>query len=420
MIAEPAAPETRIAPRYGPFFILLVLYFGFSDGLGYYLRNEYGLASPHILMLPFLLPLLLYGCFRYAPHSLSAASTDIFLVGVSAAAWAIVQLAVRDEIYILGYGQLVFFVICMLLTRRLFEFADRGLVERVAGAALFIHYLQCVLIIVAVVAWHVFDVNLNPLEFLQQVDFAENQGFRASGLAREPAWAALALGATYMIVHYLMPERRPMALLAFVVAAILANSGTAFVIGVVFASTFLLEKRSPTLWIAASAVAIAAAALLVYSQYGRILLFLDGSDPSTNMRLASAGVAWQVVVDSFPVGTGYGNFRLFGIYGAEFDNFIDLDRISFYKSDILLLNIVSELGLAGMALVWLLYRVFRVRGHQLSVFMFLILMFLFGTVIVPPILLVVAMSGLLHARDRAFEDASSSSQATFAPETAKG
>jgi hypothetical protein len=420
MIAARVSPGSELIPRYAPVFILFMVYFGFGDGLGYYLRDEYGLASPHIMMLPFLLPLLLYGCFRHAPQALAPASTDIFLFGIAAAVWAIVQLAVRDGIYILGYGQLVFFVICMLLTRRLFESADRGLVERIAGAALFIHYLQCVLIIVAVAAWHAFGINLNPLDFLEQGEVQAVYGFRASGLAREPAWAAIALAATYTTIHYLMPGRRPMALLAFVVASILANSGTAFVIGIVFASTFFLEKRSAALWVAAAIIASMAAGALVYSQYDRILLILGGSDGSTNMRLASAGVAWQVVVDSFPFGVGYGNFRLFGIYGAEFDNFIDAEQISYYKSDILLLNLVSELGAAGAALVWLLYRLFRVRGHLLPTFIFLVLMVLFGTIVVPPILLVVAVCGLLQARADAEAASASHSRAAFGPEPVEG
>jgi hypothetical protein len=139
---------------------------------------------------------------------------------------------------------------------------------------------------------------------------------------------------------------------------------------------------------------------MTYLQWDRIGIVLQGADPSFNMRFASAKVALDVIYQSFPIGTGYGNFRLFGVYGAEFDNFINIEFISRYKSDILFLNIFSELGIAGIIFIAMFYRSMAVAGYFLLTVVFLVILFLFGTIIVPPLILVAAVSGLVAGRTR--------------------
>src|SRR3546814_16821576 len=82
------------------------------------------------------------------------------------------------------------------------------------------------------------------------------------------------------------------------------------------------------------------------------------------MHIDSASVALEVIDDSFPLGVGYGNFRDHAEYSSEFAAYIDLLAAPEYKSDIALLNLVSEFGFLGLVMIGLLL-VLYARGRHL-------------------------------------------------------
>lgn len=407
----PSTPSTGpftgqpLRPRFSPTLFVLTLVVCFSEGFGYFLRDAYNLPSPHLFGIPIFIIALGIFYFRSSGFQLQRQINISLFFVLLATLWLFIQLMLRDTAYVLGYGQTILFIVMLYLTRQLFaQFPGRPDQERLLsntlGTAIVLHYVQIVSIVTVAVVWHATGISLNLLEFLIQPDFTANYGFRAAGISREPAWAAIGLASTYIVIHYLSPERRTGALCGYILAAWLISSGTAYLFGILFGIIYMLERRSGLLFIAGGIFALLAVSLLTYLQWERIGEILQGVDPSMNMRFASAQVALNVVYDSFPIGTGYGNFRLFGVYGAEFDNFINLELISRYKSDILLLNIFSELGIAGIAFIAMVYRAIAVKNYIAPIVVFLIILFLFGTIIVPPLILIAATSGILAGRER--------------------
>tara|TARA_R110002110_G_scaffold163573_2_gene363463 strand:+ start:61 stop:1368 length:1308 start_codon:yes stop_codon:yes gene_type:complete len=400
-----AFTQQPLRPHYSPLLIALTFLVCFSEGFGYFLREAYNVPSPHLLGIPLFFAALGVFYFRNPGFGIQKQFSASLHFILFATLWLFVQLAVRDEFYILGYGQTVLFIVMLFVTRLLFEqMLDRPEEERflqnILGTALALHVIQIVSIVLVALAWHIGGVSLNLLEFLSQPVVSDQYGFRASGISREPAWAAIGLASTYLVIHYLAPERRTGALCGYILAAWLINSGTAYLFGILFGLMYMAGRRSSLMFIVGGIFALLAVALMTYLQWDRIGEILQGADPSMNMRFASTKVALEVVYESFPIGTGYGNFRLFGVYGAEFDNFINLDLIKRYKSDILLLNIISELGIAGVVFLGMFYRSIIVRTYIAPIVFLLGILFLFGTIIVPPLILVVATTGLLAAREK--------------------
>ena len=377
----------------------------FSEGFGYFLRDTYNLPSPHLLGIPTFGMALVIFYYKIRNFQIQQQINISLFFVIFATFWLFLQLAVRDTAHVLGYGQAVLFIVMLYWTRKLFEQIpgrrdEERLLGKTLGTALVLHYVQIGAIVFIAVAWHATGISFNLLEFLSQPVISENYGFRSSGISREPAWAAVGLASTYLIIHYLAPERRTSALVGFILAAWLINSGTAYLFGVVFGAMYVFRQRSNMLILLGGVFALIAIGLMTYLQWDRIGVVLQGADPSFNMRYASAKVGLEVIYDSFPIGTGYGNYRLFGVYGAEFDSFINLELISFYKSDILFLNILSELGIVGILFIAAFYHAIRVRGRFIPTIIFLIILFLFGTIIVPPLILIAATSGLLAGRER--------------------
>lgn len=400
-----AFTQQPLRPSYSPTLIALTFLVCFSEGFGYFLRDAYNFPSPHLIGIPIFFMALAGFYFRNPGLKIQKpAGASLYFI-LFATLWLFIQLAVRDKFYILGYGQTVLFIIMLYVARVSFEQAlDDRTKDRfhrnILGTALALHYVQIISIVVVALVWHATGTSLNLLEFMSQPTINETYGFRATGISREPGWAAIGLASTYMVIHYLAPERRAKALCGFILAAWLINSGTAYLFGTVFGAMFMLERRSSTLFITGGIFAVLAISLMTYIQWDRIGTVLQGSDPSFNMRFASARVALDVMYESFPIGTGYGNFRLFGVYGAEFDNYINLELVKRYKSDILLLNIFSELGVAGLGFIAMIYRAIFTKNAIAPVAVLLVVFFLFGTVIVPPLILVAVTAGLLSARER--------------------
>ncbi len=375
--------------------VLLFLIVGFGDGLGYYLRNEFGLPSPHLLMLP-ILGLSLFLAYEASPElSLRQALESIFIPIAICVGWMILQLSISGQIYFLGFGQLVLFLILVSLVRRLFEAVPRRITEGFLGAVFVIHYVQCSYIILAAVFWNILDVNINLLNFLGPLESSEVYGIRYAGLSREPAWAAYSIASSYLAIHYFRPASQFRALIAFVIAAILINSGTGYFLVISFAAAYWFKRYPAGSWVKSSFIGLGALFLLTYLQWDRLVSVVSGLDSSLLMRRASMRVAFQVIADSFPLGTGYGNFRSYGVYGAEFDTYINLAQAAYYKSDVLSLNLVAELGLLGFAFLAWIVRIFWVRGFVFPMLMGLTLLILFGTALVPAVVAIAAITGLL-------------------------
>lgn len=284
-LAQSSGPITqqRLHPRYSPTLIILTFLVCFSDGFGYFLRNTYGLPSPHLIGIPVFFAALAIFHFRNPELGCRKQATGSLCFLLFAMLWLFLQLIVRDKLYVLGYGQLVLFIIMLYATRLFFEqLRDSRKEERfrqnVLGTALVLHYLQVLSIIVVAVVWHATGISLNPLDFMSQPPINEFYGFRSSGLSREPSWAAIGLASTYMVIHYLSPQRRAVALCGFVLAAWFINSGTAYLFGIVFVALYMLDRRSISLFILGGTFAVITFGLMTYIQWDRIGIVLGGGE----------------------------------------------------------------------------------------------------------------------------------------------
>jgi len=262
------------------------------------------------------------------------------------------------------------------------------------------HYTMAGYIVMVYLVWLAIGRDLSITGVITGIQSPLNDyyGFRPAGLSQEPAWAAFALAASYTAIHVLEPRHAMRAFIALVVAMVTVRSGTAFLfVGMLVVAPALEQRwRVPRgqFFLLASVGVVLMFSLLST----RLSIVAGGGDGSTMMRLSSAGVAWNVVVDALPLGVGYGNFQRYATYTGSLAEFAA--AASSYKSDILILNLLAELGVAGAVLyVWMASVLARAR-HLLVWVYFIGLTFLSGTLLMPSIMVVAAVVGLAERERR--------------------
>jgi hypothetical protein len=384
----------------------VILLVGFGDGIAYRIRDMTGVASPWLFLFPLLIgALLLYWTFggrSLQPGYLLGAvlCAGFMMIGL------MLHLFLHGEVYIVGYLQLTLFVVMLIVVQGVFADAPQWLAGAFPRALAFAHYFLCGYVLLAFASWHLLgsDLSIPHLMVPQAPDLdigglIESRPFRPSGFSVEPAWAAMALAASYTGLHCLMPAERDRAFLALAVAAVALQSPTLILFAGVVAVVYTARGRES--FARAGIVVLAAVAMvfLVYSARERLVDIFTGVDPSALMRLSSTSVAWQVIEHSFPLGVGYGNFRHFAEYGPGWNHYINLAEAQYYKSDSLFLNYAAELGIWGVALLLSIFWNFTRGTHLLPAVFVVVLLALSGTLLMPSVLVMAAIVGLLQRRD---------------------
>jgi hypothetical protein len=265
-----------------------------------------------------------------------------------------------------------------------------------------VHYVVCGYIVVSWLALRRMDLDIS-ISYHDLNDLADKASTRISGLHREPAWAGVAVATSYLAVLFHRPQRMLPAQIAFLAAVAATASGTGLILAAAFVGHQISTTRSASLTMRIGLLAgLVAMTLAIFG--GRIAQILDSTDASAQMRLESVTVAVKIIEESFPTGTGFGNYRNV----ADFDEdlwrgFINLEEAEYYKSDVLALNLIAELGLLGCVLIVVLIRNFRHRQGLLTMAVFALVLLASGTLIMPYLLVLAAVAGLEIARVRAPE-----------------
>lgn len=239
------------------------------------------------------------------------------------------------------------------------------------------------------------DVSL----FISDIDnlsgFAVN---RTSGLHREPSWAGYALASSYLGVFVTRSHRMLMPQLTFLLAIAVTGAGTGLIMAAFFMGhQILISKRGSFATRLAFLGAVGLLLAVVFS--GRISDVVNLTDPSSRMRLESTIVAAEVIAETFPVGTGFGNYQDYAIFDPTiWSGLLDISEATYYKSDIVILNFIAELGFLGVILSIIFIYNFVNKGNLLIVIMVIVMMLTSGTVIQPAYFILAAIVGLERAR----------------------
>jgi len=379
--------------------VLAWLLVGYSDGVISNLMEETQISGYLVFLIPVV---VLYLAGLFVTHRLRVSERLIkrqILIAALFVFAGLVQAIAIGSFHLDGFAQLFAMVALILLFTDLF--ADNGELLRpgFAKAMIWVHWIICGYLVLAWFAMRVWEVDISL--FIRDVsELGETAASRTSGLHREPAWVAYAVATGYLAVHYTRQTRLLPFQIAFLAAVTAAAAGSGLVIAALFIGHQIVTTRNVSATVKAGLIAgLALMTVVVFG--GRIAEVLDNSDPSTRMRTESAIVAVEVIEQTFPIGTGYGNYREV----ADFDEdlwrgFIDLEEAEFYKSDILVLNLVAELGIAGCLLVVLLLRNFWVRGSFLIFALTAVMMLTAGTLVMPFYLVLAATAGLEISRRR--------------------
>jgi len=378
----------------------LLLAFACSDGAATAIQVTRGWTSPYPLMVPLVLAAiaLLIADTGRIPARLVVGGLALGLFAIMS---LLFQLTVAVALNLAGLGQFWIVFLCLFAVQDLVRHAPAAQMEALRRGVLILHYGTVAYLVVTIAIWYAFrfDISVYPIVSGVQPVVRDYYGFRPSGVSREAAWAAFLLMATFMAVATTSPRDRVRAYVAFVVGTVILASATALAF-VVLAGLMLAIDRGQLRRIPVLVIASAPAlALLGWVLQDRILRILSGNDPSGRMRRDSALVAWDVIQRSFPEGTGYGNFRAFAYYGSQFSNYINLATISYYKSDIPVLNLLAEFGLFALVIVGALMLLFA-RGARLLFWGYLAFILLLGSLLLPANLVVIVAIGIAERERR--------------------
>lgn len=381
------------------FVVVAWLLIGFSDGAILYLMEMTEVNGYLVYLLPVV---SIYLVTLFALRGVALSAHALRRQGMIAALFSAIFLfhgATVGSFYIEGFAQL--FVMVGLITLFTDLYADNAaqLEEEFGAAMTVVHYIVCGYIVLSWLALHLFDLDIS-VSYSNFHDLTHLANGRTSGLHREPAWAGIAAATTYVAVQFHRPARMLFPQVAFLAAVAASASGSALLLAGIFLVYQLTISRAVNVTVRAGVAAVLALmALSVFNT--RINAVLTNSDPSTAMRIESAIIAQEVIAETFPTGTGIGNFTEYARLDEDvWRSFINLDDIDFYKSDVLVLNLIAELGIFGcILLAWLFMNVYACRSvHVLSVFG--VLVFMSGSLIMPYHLVLASVAGLEIARMR--------------------
>lgn len=364
--------------------VFLLLTVALLDGVFVGAQRRLGLPTPYVLIVPpALLVVVLLRPRVPVPVVLeSLAATAIGLT------LSLVYLNFRFG-DVLGLAQLTVVSVLLLLLRG--AELDRFTIERVSIVCY--RYLHAALLFqcAQLIAWTFWRLDLSPTALLNtgaggpDSGALELYGFRATAFSVEPVWLMMAEAAALGWLERFSPDRSGRAVLILGASAILARSLTG--VGMFTVGTAVLSLRRG--WITPSRVLLSAlvASALMFMFSARAASLFSGGDPSTNQRLTTAGVALDLIAESFPSGTGYGEFTDRADWPSDAGLYYGGAVPPGTKSDVLVLNLIAELGLPGLGIVLWLFGRFGVPGGVGSAPFFAALMLGSGSLLVPSVFL---------------------------------
>jgi hypothetical protein len=370
---------------------------GYSDGLVYLLISLTEITGYIVYIAPFIAAYVLHLIIFHKIYiSFSIFLKQLLFFGFSEIL-LFFQFFTVGEIYIAGYAQIMVMIALILFIADFFKTNEAALRLKFGQAILIIHYVICVY---ALAAWFVrWATSVDISLFISDIDsltgFAAN---RTSGLHREPSWAGYALASSYLGVLITRPHRMLVPQILYLLAIAATGAGVGLVLASFFiAHQVLISKRGNLLTRLGFLGGLALLLLFVFS--GRIGDVLNQRDPSSEMRLESTIVAAEVIAETFPVGTGFGNYQDYAVFDPNIWNrLIDISEATYYKSDILILNFIAELGFFGILLSFIFVSSFTSRCNLLVFLVIIVMLLTSGTVIQPTYFVLAAIIGLERGR----------------------
>lgn len=393
-------PARQLQKNYGLMFLMSVvcwLWISFADGPIFFIMSATSTSGYLLYVMPvfaiFLLCLILFKDGRIS----AGAMVQQGLVLAAFVAAGIVQRIHSGGFEITGYLQLyATFALCFLISQFYQDNAAK-LGAQFANSIVWIHYFLCAYCILAWVGLNFIDINIEIRDASTSISGSIFGFSRTSGFHRESAWAGQAMAATFLISYYLRPSKILPVTVLFVGGILTSGSATGMFLAFLFAGyTFAVRKNVSMGARILVGLVVVAAFSIVFRE--RIQDIFSGLDASTSMRVASTRAAIDIIREHFPFGTGYGNFRNFAVYDSGFSQaFIDLEKASFYKSDLAILNILAELGVMGAIMLVFFARNFYVRSTLPIIGFVVIGYFSSGTLVAPPYFALAALAGLQRA-----------------------
>lgn len=370
---------------------------GYSDGLVYWLINLTEITGYMVYITPVIIIYIIY-LFMFCKTSLSTSlvSRQIFFISFAIALFFFQILSV-GEIYTAGYIQIIVMIGVSFLITDLFKENEKILRPHFANGIIITHYIIC---FYAIFSWVILrvvgeDISLYIVDFDTLSGFAAN---RTSGLHREPSWAGYALASSYLGVLITRPNRLWLPQIAYLLAIGVTGAGAGLIMACVFIAQQVLINRRGNLVLRLGVLAILGLLVLVVFS-GRISEVLNQNDPSSQMRLESTTVAAEVIAETFPIGTGFGNYQDHAVFDPNiWGGFLDISEATYYKSDVLALNFIAELGFFGIVLTILFIMNFSSRSNVLVFVAVMVMVLTSGTVIQPAYLVLAAIIGLERGR----------------------
>lgn len=396
---SPAA-ASQPQQNYGLMFLMSALcwlWISFADGPIFFIMSATERTGYLLYVTPvaavFVLALII---FRNARLSAQALTHQAFILAGFGAA-AIVQKVYAGGFDFPGYLQLYMtFALCFLISKFYQDNAAK-LGAQFANSILWIHYFLCGYCVLAWLGLNFLDISIEIRHAYNSIGGSSFGFARTSGFHRESAWAGQAIAATFLINYSLRPRKILPVTIFFVAGVLTSGSATGLLLAFAFAGYIFAARKEFSMG-TKILVGVLAIAALVFVFRERIQDIFSGLDPSTSMRIASARPALDIVRDHFPFGAGYGNFRDYAVYDSGFSReFIDLEKASYYKSDVAILNILAELGVMGAIMLVIFARNFYVRTTLLIMGLVIIGYFSGGTLVSPPYFALAAFVGLQRA-----------------------
>jgi hypothetical protein len=369
------------------------LLIGYSDGVIYWLIGQTGITGYVLYILPGIIVYILFLSIQYRVRFPQFLLRRQLLLIAFFAVVACLHLLTVGHFYFVGYVQLMTMVIMVFLMTDLFAANEALLRPGFAKGMLIVHYVICFYAVLAWIILRLFQADISL--FVSDLDTL--YGFaagRTSGLHREPAWAGYALASSYLAVLTTQSRRDFLPQLAFLLAIAATEAGAGLVLAAILVGHQMITTRSTGIAIRLGLIAgVGVLVLAVFSE--RISEVVNENDPSTQMRIESSSIALEVIAETFPLGTGFGNYQDHANFDAiVWGGFLDIEDSPYYKSDIMILNMISELGLFGAILSIFFIANFACRGNLLVPVTAFIIMITSGTIIIPYYIVLAAISGL--------------------------
>lgn len=378
---------------------LFWLLIGYSDGVIYYLMEKSELTGYLIYLMPvfilYIVGILLSYHLYITKRMLVRQAIAILLYS----SIGILHTILIEGFYVEGYAQLCAMVSMILLLTDLFADNADTLRPGFAQAMLMVHGVVCGYIILSWLVLRLMDVDIS-LFIHDSFQLMDQASLRTSGLHREPAWAGYAVASSYLAVHLTRQSKILAPQILFLVAVAATGSGS----GLVMAALFIIHQiaTSRRIGVALRLGLLGGLMLLATAVFGQRIMEISGnSDVSVLMRTESSFVAFNVIKETFPLGTGFGNYRDFADFDQEtWGGFINLGEADYYKSDIFILNTMAELGFLGCIIVFILMKNFYCRRSPMIFVFALLMMVSSGTLVIPSYLVLAAIAGLEIDRTR--------------------